>query len=128
MSKERARLDMACMSQELIIIALRKQAKELERAELARCAEECEKQSEYEGGLLDRIAELEKTCKSRSDTIIEYSNKIAELQSILTLFKKDLLASCKKERDKYKAYFDSTLEKDYPANKYPRTKKPNKGM
>ena len=75
-----------------------------------------------------RIAELEKTCKSRSDTIIEYSNKIAELQSILTLFKKDLLASCKKERDKYKAYFDSTLEKDYPANKYPRTKKPNKGM
>jgi type II secretory pathway component PulJ len=54
--------------------------------------------------------------------------KIAELQSILTLFKKDLLASCKKERDKYKAYFDSTLEKDYPANKYPRTKKPNKGM
>ena len=60
MSKERARLDMACMSQALIIIALRKQAKELERAELARCAEECEKQSEYEGGLLDRIAELEK--------------------------------------------------------------------
>jgi uncharacterized coiled-coil protein SlyX len=56
-----------------------------------------------------RIAELEKTCKSRSDTIIEYSNKIAELQSILTLFKKDLLASCKEERDKYKAYFDSTL-------------------
>ena len=31
-----------------------------ERAELARCAEESEKQSEYEGGLLDRIAELEK--------------------------------------------------------------------
>ena len=60
MSKERARLDMACMSQALIIIALRKQAKELERAELARCAEECEKQSEYEGGLLDSIAELEK--------------------------------------------------------------------
>ena len=28
---------------------------------------------------LERIAELEKTCKSRSDTIIEYSNKIAEL-------------------------------------------------
>ena len=27
-----------------------------------------------------RIAELEKTCKSRSDTIIEYSNKIAELE------------------------------------------------
>ena len=76
----------------------------------------------------DKIAELEKTCKSRSNTIIEYSNKIAELQSILTPFKKDLLASCKKERDKYKAYFDSTLEKDYPANKYPRTKKPNKGM
>ena len=30
MSKERARLDMACMSQALIIIALRKQVKELE--------------------------------------------------------------------------------------------------
>ena len=27
-----------------------------------------------------RIAELEKTCKSRSDTIIEYSIKIAELE------------------------------------------------
>ena len=58
----------------------------------------------------------------------EKDAKIAELESILTLFRKDLLASCKKERDKYKAYFDSTLEKDYPANKYPRTKKPNKGM
>ena len=31
-----------------------------------------------------RIAELEKTCKSRSDTIIEYSNKIAELLVKLT--------------------------------------------
>ena len=60
MSKERARLDMARKADELIIIALRKQVKELERAELARCAEESEKQSEYEGGLLDRIAELEK--------------------------------------------------------------------
>ena len=27
----------------------------------------------------DKIADLEKTCKSRSNTIIEYSNKIAEL-------------------------------------------------
>ena len=64
--------------------------------------------------LNERIAELEKTCKSRSDTIIEYSNKIAELE---------------KERDKYKAYFDSGLEK-YIINykSYPRTKKPNKGM
>ena len=64
--------------------------------------------------LKSRIAELEKTCKSRSDTIIEYSNKIAELE---------------KERDKYKAYFDSGLEK-YIINykSYPRTKKPNKGM
>ena len=33
---------------------------ELEKGKLARCAEESEKQSEYEGGLLDRIAELEK--------------------------------------------------------------------
>ena len=31
-----------------------------------------------------RIAELEKTCKSRSDTIIEYSNKIAKLEVKLT--------------------------------------------
>ena len=58
MSKERARLDMAHKADEMIIIALRKQVKELQRAELARCAEESEKQSEYEGGLLDRIAEL----------------------------------------------------------------------
>ena len=29
---------------------------------------------------IKRIAELEKTCKSRSDTIIEYSIKIAELE------------------------------------------------
>ena len=27
----------------------------------------------------DKIADLEKTCKSRSNTIIEYYNKIAEL-------------------------------------------------
>ena len=60
MSKERARLDMAHKADELIIIALRKQVKELERGDLARCAEESEKQSEYEGDLLDRIAELEK--------------------------------------------------------------------
>ena len=53
--------------------------------------------------------------------------KTAELERILTLFRKDLLASCKEDRDKYKAYFDSTLEKDYPENKYPR-KKPNRGM
>ena len=33
---------------------------EIEKGKLARCAEECEKQSEYEGGLLDSIAELEK--------------------------------------------------------------------
>ena len=32
---------------------------------------------------IKRIVELEKTCKSRSDTIIEYSNKIAELESML---------------------------------------------
>ena len=64
MSKERARLDMAHKADDLIIIALRKQAKELERAGLARCAEESEKQSEYEGGLLDRIAELEKELES----------------------------------------------------------------
>ena len=89
-----------------------------------------------------RIAELEEQEEKNERTIKnmglaialaqewieEKDAKIAELQSILTLFKKDLLASCKKERDKYKAYFDSTLEKDYPANKYPRTKKPNKGM
>ena len=33
---------------------------------------------------IKRIAELEKTCKSRSDTIIEYSNKIAKLEVKLT--------------------------------------------
>ena len=30
----------------------------------------------------ERIAELEKTCKSRSDTIIEYSNRISELEAV----------------------------------------------
>ena len=83
MSKERARLDMACMSQELIIIALRKQAKELERAELARCAEECEKQSEYEGGLLDRIAELENPWISVEDRLPD------EIQSVLSFASRD---------------------------------------
>ena len=38
-----------------------------------------------------KIIELLQTCKSRSDTIIEYSNKIAELEEVLTLVKKDLL-------------------------------------
>ena len=36
---------------------------------------------------LERVAELEKTCKSRSDTIIEYSIKISELE----LSRKDLI-------------------------------------
>tara|TARA_R110000851_G_scaffold330481_1_gene503359 strand:- start:84 stop:332 length:249 start_codon:yes stop_codon:yes gene_type:complete len=34
--------------------------------------------------LYNKIAEIEKTCKSRSDTIIEYSNKIAKLEVKLT--------------------------------------------
>ena len=41
------------------------------------------KHDDYEV-LEKRIAELEKTCKSRSDTIIEYSNKIAKLEVKLT--------------------------------------------
>ena len=57
----------------------------------------------------------------------KHKERIAELERILTLFRKDLLTSCKEERDKYKAYFDSTLEKDYLENKYTR-KKPNRGM
>ena len=88
MSKERARLDMAHKADELIIIALRKQAKELERAELARCAEECEKQSEYEGGLLDRIAELEKELtelkayKAKLLAHVKYSSTQEEVEII----------------------------------------------
>ena len=35
--------------------------------------------------LSDKIAGLKKTCKSRSDTIIEYSNKIAELEHSVQL-------------------------------------------
>jgi hypothetical protein len=96
MSKERARLDMAHKADELIIIALRKQAKELERAELARCAEECEKQSEYEGGLLDLIAELEEELFKQSqeskeevsraiEIILEKDAKIAELEHSVQL-------------------------------------------
>jgi hypothetical protein len=49
-----------------------------------------------------RIAELEKTCKSRSDTIIEYSIKIAELEEVLTLVKKDLLMRAEEDSDGYK--------------------------
>ena len=93
-------------------------------------------------GLNERVAELEKTCKSRSDTIIEYSNKIAELeegelarcaeesekQSEYEGEFLDRIAELEKERDKYKSYFDSVAKKYFPANKHPETKKPNKGM
>ena len=41
----------------------------------------CELMEAWQYGI-ERIAELEKTCKSRSDTIIEYSNKIAELEKV----------------------------------------------
>ncbi len=71
MSKERARLDMAHKADEMIIIALRKQVKELQRAELARCAEESEKKSEYEGEFLGRIAELEKENKELQEYLKE---------------------------------------------------------
>ena len=65
-----------------------------ERAELARCAEESEKQSEYEGGLLDRIAELEEELFKQSqeskeevsraiEIILEKDAKISELETVL---------------------------------------------
>ena len=65
---------------------------------------------------------------STTGEILLGSNQVQEvIQALINEF--DLkIKDIKKERDKYKSYFDSTLEKDYPANKYPRTKKPNKGM
>ena len=55
-----------------------KQITELEEykaGELARCAEESEKQSEYEGELTDRIAELKKTLTQVRDLLNEQENK-----------------------------------------------------
>ena len=65
---------------------------------------------------------------STTGEILLGSNQVQEvIQALINEF--DLkIKDIKKERDKYKSYFDSRLEKDYPANKYPRTKKPNKGM
>ena len=65
---------------------------------------------------------------SKTGEILLGSNQVQEvIQSLVNEF--DLkIKDIKKERDKYKSYFDSALEKDYPANKYLRTKKPNKGM
>ena len=48
-----------------------------------------------------KIAELEKTCKSRSDTIIEYSNKIAELEKERFTFKKIISNPAMADQEKY---------------------------
>ena len=52
-------------------------------------------------GLNERVAELEKTCKSRSDTIIEYSNKIAELEKERFTFKKIISNPVMADQEKY---------------------------
>ena len=41
--------------------------------------------------LYNKIAEIEKTCKSRSGTIIEYSNKIAELEKDISIAAKIMI-------------------------------------
>ena len=55
--------------------------KENELGELARCAEEAEKQSEYEGGLLERIAELEEIVKAVAHVGVDFGYGRYELES-----------------------------------------------
>jgi hypothetical protein len=68
---------------ERIVAEQRKPIAELEKGKLARCAEESEKQSEYEGGLLDRIAELEAQVQHLADVNTERQLRIRQLETMI---------------------------------------------
>tara|TARA_R110002153_G_scaffold247025_1_gene402995 strand:- start:197 stop:643 length:447 start_codon:yes stop_codon:yes gene_type:complete len=71
------------------------------------CDKSGTKQRDIIHGHKMRIAELEKTCKSRSDTIIEYSIKIAELEKERAV--RDLEQQAKGLED----YVSKTMDNSY---------------
>tara|TARA_R110000787_G_scaffold167483_1_gene280411 strand:+ start:629 stop:901 length:273 start_codon:yes stop_codon:yes gene_type:complete len=69
--------------------------------------------------LIDKVAELEKErdaqTKESTTWLRRYDKSVAEQLEVI------------KERDKYKAHYDLSIEKDYPKKKFPRQHKALKG-